>query len=126
MNKIDMTHKPKSLLKKTHCTSSINSATVGSTGGRLLWNIPEFGHRIQFDAVHDCETCGSVHYGDAKATVPACHLYHHFLCKTCTVTLCPGGTNPWRIKPTMSQNSRNFLPPLIFMIMSFRDVLYHV
>jgi hypothetical protein len=38
-----------------------------------------------------------------------CHLSHRFLCRTCKVTLCPGGTNSWCTEQSISKNSGNFL-----------------
>jgi hypothetical protein len=71
-------------------------------------NLQEFRHLIKVDAPHGCEMCtleahfqsreqrdlestvlaqqvmcGSVRYCDVETTVPACHLLHCFLCKTC-------------------------------------------
>jgi hypothetical protein len=38
-------------------TYSIDPAIVGSTGGWLLLNLPQFGRGIRFDILHGCEMC---------------------------------------------------------------------
>jgi hypothetical protein len=122
----------------TH-TCSIDPAIVGSTGGRLHFGSSGArpSHSISWPAwLRNClleaqfqsreqprvtrseirrvgwlgdDTTSDVRYREAEATVPACLLSRRFLCKTCTVTLCPGGTNSWRTKPSMAKNSGNFL-----------------
>jgi hypothetical protein len=108
----------------------------------FCWNLPGFGRRIPFYDLHGRETCPlEAHFqsreqpkvtgseirrvrwlGDdttsdvwlgTETTVPACHLPRRFLCRTCTVTLCPGGTDSRRAKPSMSKISGNVLtaPP---------------
>jgi hypothetical protein len=114
-------------------TCSIDTATAGSTGGRLpleycgvrpshsirwppwLGNVSPSGRQQETArsgeygdwVITQQAMCGSVRYRDAETTVPACHLSR--LCKTCTVALCPGGTKSWRSKKLASKKSGNFL-----------------